>query len=435
MVNVPEPGTASDGDHLPHLVGLKACGAFTTRRMIRRGSGRARESPATGEDYDLAVAQQIAVASRQADSDPRAGCSVGVSCYTLAHVGGRVGPVLLACTHRRPPEEDLRGTGPLWTRGQGEMMAHALTVGVDVGIYGRLARRDHILELAELAESSGVESIWVADHVIFPTTFASTYPYSATGAFPVDMTHEPLLEPMATMGVLVGATRRVKIGTAVLVMPYRNPVLLARMLVTLDVLSGGRTVLGAGVGWLAEEFTALDARPFAARGRVTDECLEIVKRLCQGGDVTFQGEYYQLDPVVSSPGSVQRPHPPILIGGTSNAALRRAVRLGDGWLSTGLCPERLRERVRTLQQLCEAQGRRFADLSLSHKLFINIGEARTGADGGRDAGTGSQAEIVDDLRRLVDLGYRRVIVRYRGSDAAEQRTQLHLFIANIIPKV
>lgn len=315
------------------------------------------------------------------------------------------------------------------------MMAQALMFGLDVGIYGRLATRDHILALAALAEAASLESLWVADHVIFPTTFTSSYPYSATGAFPIDMTQEPLLEPVATMGVLVGATQRVKIGTAVLVMPYRHPVLLARMLVTLDVLSGGRTLLGAGVGWLAEEFAALEARPFAARGRVTDECIEIVKRLCQGGEVTFQGEHYQLDPVVSSPGSVQRPHPPILIGGTSNVALQRAARLGDGWLSTGLRPERLRARISTLHKLCEAHGRRLADLSLSHKLFINIGEARTGADGSRDAGTGSQTEIVDDLRRLVDLGYSRIIVRYRGSDAAEQRRQLRIFIADIIPKV
>jgi probable F420-dependent oxidoreductase len=314
-------------------------------------------------------------------------------------------------------------------------MAQALKVGLDVGIYGRLATRDHILELAALAESAGLESIWVADHVIFPSTLTSQYPYSATGAFPVDMTREPLLEPIATLGVLVGATRRVKIGTAVLVMPYRHPVLLGRMLITLDVLSGGRTILGAGVGWLAEEFAALGARPFAARGRVTDECIEIVKRLCQGGEVTFQGEHYQLGPVVSSPGSVQRPHPPILIGGTSNAALQRVVKLGDGWLSTALRPERLRERLSTLQKLCEGHGRRSDDLSLSHKLFISIGEARTGADGSRDAGTGSPAEIADDLRRLVDLGYSRVIVRYRGGDAAEQRRQLRTLIEDIIPKV
>jgi alkanesulfonate monooxygenase SsuD/methylene tetrahydromethanopterin reductase-like flavin-dependent oxidoreductase (luciferase family) len=207
------------------------------------------------------------------------------------------------------------------------------------------------------------------------------------------------------------------------------------MLITLDVLSGGRMILGAGVGWLAEEFAALEARPFAARGRVADEWLEIVKRLCQGGTVTFQGEYYQLAPVISSPGSVQRPHPPILIGGTSNAALRRAARLGDGWLSTGLRPERLRERIHTLYKLCEAQGRQGAPLSLCHKLFINIGEARKGADGSREAGTGSPTEIVDDLRRLRDLGYSSIIVRYRGGEAEEQRTQLRCLISDIIPQV
>lgn len=314
-------------------------------------------------------------------------------------------------------------------------MAEALRFGLDVGVYGRLATRDHILEIAELAETSGLGAIWLADHVIFPRHVASIYPYSPTGVFPVDMTQEPLLEPIATMGVLVGATKRVKIGTAVLVMPYRNPVLLARMLVTLDVLSAGRTILGAGVGWLAEEFAALEAQPFAARGAVTDEYIEIVKRICQGGEVTFQGDHYHLDPVVSNPGSVQRPHPPILIGGTSNAALRRVARVGNGWLSTAPRPERVGERLKVLQKLCEAQGRRFDDLSLCHKLFINIGEARKGADGSRDAGTGAVADIVDDLRRLVDLGYGSFVVRYRGTEAEAQRQQLRTFISDIIPKV
>ena len=314
-------------------------------------------------------------------------------------------------------------------------MAPALKVGLDVGIYGRLARRESILELAALAETSGCDAVWVADHVIFPTVFTSKYPYSPTGAFPMNMTQEPLLEPIATMGVLVGATQRVKIGTAVLVMPYRNPVLLGRMLATLDVLSAGRTMLGAGVGWLAEEFAALDARPFVARGRVTDECIEIVKRLCQGGEVTFQGEHYHLQSVMSIPGSVQRPHPPILIGGTSQAALQRVARLGNGWLSTGMRPERLQERLDVLDKLCQRQGRRLADLRLCHKLFINIGEPRKGADGSRDAGTGSVADLVDDLRRLVDLGYDSCIVRYRGSDAEEQRQQLHRFLADVMPKV
>ena len=158
----------------------------------------------------------------------------------------------------------------------------------------------------------------------FPVSFASEYPYSAKGNFPTSLA-DPLMEPVATMGVLVGATKRVRIGTAALIMPYRNPVLLARMLVTLDQFSGGRIVLGAGVGWLEEEFKVLGAHDFKKRGRVTDEYLEIFKAICAGGEVAYRGETYAFDPIFSAPGSVQRPHPPILIGGLSNAALRRVV--------------------------------------------------------------------------------------------------------------
>jgi probable F420-dependent oxidoreductase len=314
-------------------------------------------------------------------------------------------------------------------------MPETLKFGLDVGIYGRLATREHILQLAELAETAGLDSIWLADHVIFPTTFTSKYPYSPSGTFPVDMTQEPLLEPVATMGVLVGATKRVNIGTAVLIIPYRNPVLLARMLVTFDVLSAGRMILGAGVGWLAEEFAALESQPFTARGRVTDEYIDIIKRICQGGEVSFEGDHYQLAPAVSNPGSVQRPHPPILIGGTSNAALRRVARLGDGWLSTGMQAEDIGERLKTLQRMCANADRRLADLSLYHKLFINIGEARQGADGSRDLGTGSKEDITDDIRRLAEHGYNGFIVRYRGNVAEEQRRQLDLFISDIMPKI
>lgn len=313
-------------------------------------------------------------------------------------------------------------------------MAPTLQFGLDVGVYGRLATRDNILRLARLAETAGFDSLWLADHVIFPSVVESAYPYSPTGQFPVALS-EPLLEPMATMGVLVGATYRVKIGTAVLVMPYRNPVVLGKMLLTLDVLSGGRTVLGAGSGWLAEEFTALNTPPFAARGRVTDEYIEIVKRVCQGGQIEFHGEHYQLDAVLSYPEAVQRPHPPILIGGTSAAALRRVVRLGNGWLSVALRPARLAERLDVLRRLCESQGRRFDQLRLCHKLFLNIGEAKPGVDGDREPGTGTHAEILDDIRRIADLGFDSIIVRYLGTDPEAQRTQIQTFASDIVPKV
>ncbi|HJM93450.1 MAG: TIGR03619 family F420-dependent LLM class oxidoreductase [Alphaproteobacteria bacterium] len=313
-------------------------------------------------------------------------------------------------------------------------MVSEMEFGLDVGVYGRLAVPHEVLKLALLAESEGFHSVWLADHVVFPAKVASNYPYSVDGSFPVPL-DEPLLEPIATMGVLVGSTNRVKIGTAVLVMPHRNPILLARMLTTLDVFSNGRIVLGAGVGWMAEEFAALDAFDFARRGKVTDEYLEIFKAICAGGEVAYQGETYRFDPVHSYPASVQRPHPPILVGGTSKVALRRVVRLADGWLSVGLRIEALGEHLSVLRRLCQDAARSFDGLHLHHKLFINIGDAVAAKDGGREPGTGSIGQIIDDFKRIRDLGYQGFIIRYRGEEPGEQQRQIARFAAEIAPRI
>lgn len=313
-------------------------------------------------------------------------------------------------------------------------MTGAIEFGIDVGVYGRLAKPENVLALARFAEAQDYHSVWLADHVVFPATIASKYPYSASGNFPVAGS-EPLLEPIATMGVLAGATDRIKIGTAVLVIPYRNPLLLARMLVTLDAFSGGRIVLGAGSGWLEEEFEALDTADFAARGAVTDEYLEIFKAVSAGGEVSYGGAHYRFDAVHCQPASTQRPHPPILIGGTTNPALRRVARLGDGWLSVALAPEGITERLAMLGRFCDERGRRLDDLWLCHKLFLSVGEERRGLDGGREPGTGSIEAITDDIKRLRDLGYRTLIFRYYGTDPVEQMRQFGALAEKIRPQL
>ena len=309
-----------------------------------------------------------------------------------------------------------------------------MEIGIDVGIYGSLATPENVLGLARFAEERNYHSIWLADHIVFPATIDSKYPYSPTGNFPAPVT-DPLLEPIATMGVLAGATKRVMIGTSVLVMPYRNPLLLGRMLATLDVFSGGRIVLGAGSGWLEEEFKALASADFKARGAVTDEYLEIFKAVTGGGEVSYEGAHYRCDPVHCYPASVQRPHPPILIGGISNRALRRVAELGDGWMSVSLDPERLPERLERLGRLCEKNGRKLDDLWLCHKLFISIGEEQPDVQGGRKLGTGSVETVIDDIKRFRDHGYRTIIFRYPGFDAAEQTRQFDILADKIMPKV
>jgi probable F420-dependent oxidoreductase len=312
-------------------------------------------------------------------------------------------------------------------------MADIGSFGLDVGTYGALADPPTILRLAKLAEDAGFASIWVADHVAFPVCFKSKYPYSASGDFPTRLA-EPLMETVATMAVLVGATKRVRIGSAALIIPYRNPVLLARMFVTLDQFSGGRIILGAGVGWLEEEFNVLDTYDFRRRGRVTDEYLEIFKAISAGGEVSYRGETYAFAPIFSAPGSVQRPHPPILIGGLSDAALRRVVRQGNGWLAVTAAPEQLAERIGVLRRIAGDAGRPMQEVALVYKLFLNIGEPKRNPDGVREPGTGSVAEIIDDVKRLFGLGFTTIIVRNRGTTAAELATQIDRFVTEIVPK-
>ena len=306
--------------------------------------------------------------------------------------------------------------------------------GLDVGIYGALATPANVLRLATHAEQAGFDSIWLADHIAFPVTFKSQYPYAAKGQFPTRL-DDPLLEPVATMGVLVGATKRVRIGIAVLIMPYRNPLLLARMLATLDTFSGGRIDLGAGVGWLEEEFEALGSKDFSRRGKVTDEAIEIFKAVCAGGEVGFEGETYAFKPIYANPGSVQRPHPPVLIGGITNPALRRVVSHGTGWLAVMADPARLAERLEVLRSMMQKAGRPFETLSLHYKMFLGIDEPKHNRDGIREPGTGSEAEIIDDLRQLFGLGFQKIIIRYRGANADELTRQIDYFTNRIAPRV
>ena len=309
-----------------------------------------------------------------------------------------------------------------------------MEIGIDVGVYGSLATPENVLSLARFAEERRYHSIWLADHVVFPAAIASKYPYSPTGDFPAPVT-DPLLEPIATMGVLAGATKSVMIGTSVLVMPYRNPLLLGRMLATIDSFSGGRVVLGAGSGWLEGAFRARDAADFAARGAVTDEYLEVFKAVCGGGEVSYRGEHYRFDPVHCQPPSVQKPHPPVLIGGISNRALRRVAEQGDGWMSVSMDPVRIPERLDRLGQLCERNGRTLDDLWLCHKLFLSIGAEQPDVGGGRKLGTGSVETVTDDIKRFRDFGYRTIVFRYPGFDADEQTRQFDLLADKIMPKV
>jgi probable F420-dependent oxidoreductase len=182
--------------------------------------------------------------------------------------------------------------------------------------------------MAETLEEAGFDSLWVSDHIVFPHETTSRYPFSADGrvTWPLD---DAYLEPLVVLGAVAAATKRISIGTSVLIAPMRNPVLLAKQAATIDALSGGRLVLGVGAGWLREEFEALGA-DFVARGEVLDEWITIARACWSGSAGPFEGKHYRLPaPIYCRP--APRGGIPLLVGGMSRHALRRAA-AADGWL-------------------------------------------------------------------------------------------------------
>jgi probable F420-dependent oxidoreductase len=302
---------------------------------------------------------------------------------------------------------------------------------------GPTATREGILALAREGERLGLHSAMIADHIVFPVESQSPYPYTVDGKHP---SVGDALETFSILGVVAGATERLRLVTSVLVLPYRNPVLTAKMVASLDVLSGGRVTLGVGTGWLQEEFAALNSPDFSARGAVTDEWIAIFKQLWSQSPASFEGRFCRYTDIRCEPFPVQKPHPPIWIGGHSRAALRRTARHGDGWHPVGavaaspLPPQEMRAHLDTLKRLTEAEGRDFAALAISYKAPL-YDAGLPSPDGSRRSFSGSPDEIAADIRTFAALGVHELIFDFRGQSIAASIERLQHFAAEIIPLV
>jgi probable F420-dependent oxidoreductase len=213
------------------------------------------------------------------------------------------------------------------------------------------------------AEQRGIGTVWVGEHVVLFEEYASSYPYAADGRIPAPA-GSGLLEPLSTLSFLAAHTTTVRLGTAMVLLPQRNPVYTAKEVSTLDWLSNGRVDFGVGVGWLEEEFNAVNV-PWPRRGKRTDEYLEVLRALWCDDPSSFHGEFYQLDPCAMFPKPVQQPHPPIHIGGESDAALTRVARAGQGWHTFNRRPDQLSEPLAKLDGLLAEQGRGRKDVTIT----------------------------------------------------------------------
>ena len=275
---------------------------------------------------------------------------------------------------------------------------------------GPLATPEIVIKLARTADRLRYSSIFVTDHVVIPATQSAPYPYSPTGRFASDWTNG-YLEPLTLMSYLAAETSRVKLGTSVLVIPYRNPVVTAKMLATLDALSGGRIILGAGVGWFKEEFEALHAEPFERRGAVTDEYLHLMRACWTQEPVQWQGPVYRMGTVSAMPKPWQKGGIPIWTGGHTDAALRRAGELSDGWHPIGLrppamlLPDEYRDKVAIVRDWARKAGRDPKAVTLSFRCPLEVLPKRAKpAAGDRQLFRGTAAEVIGDIRTYQALG-------------------------------
>ena len=281
---------------------------------------------------------------------------------------------------------------------------------------GPLANPDTLAALAKHGEELGFDSIQTGDHILVPRNIDSPYPYTESGEFP-GLSSGASMDQLTLLAFLAGQTSRIRLVTSVLIVPHRNPLVAAKSLATLDVLSKGRLVVGVGVGWMREEFEALGVPPFEERGAVTNEYLRIFKELWTSDNPSFQGKYFSFSNISFLPKPVQKPHPPLWVGGESGPAIRRAAQICDGWYPIGAnpqfpmdTPELLQAGMRRLEREALKAGRDPHEVEIIYRTHDYELTREGGTDGDRRFFTGSPDQVASDIRRYEELGVGYLVV-------------------------
>ena len=318
---------------------------------------------------------------------------------------------------------------PFWrnvspsSRAGSRQMDEKMKFGVCIPHYGIPIDVDGLTEMAVKAEEMGFDSVWVTDHIIVP----QVAPEQPGISFRNNM-----LDPLTLLGHLGADTRKVAIGTSVVILSYRNPIVLGKMIATADVLSRGRVIFGAAIGWMEGEFQALNA-PFSNRGSVSNEYLRLLKELWSNPTPTFEGEYFQFSGMPFSPLPVQQPHPPIWIGGRSLGAARRAVEFGDFWHPSLMGPEELSRKARYMNEYSASVGRK-SPPELSFRANL-LKFALSETSGERSPLQGTVDEVISDVRSYAQAGVSHIIMDMAGDSYSDKFRTMERFMKEVRPSV
>jgi probable F420-dependent oxidoreductase len=313
-------------------------------------------------------------------------------------------------------------------------------IGIATSSRGACGTRQGYRAVARRAEELGFSFIGVNDHVVVPGGIASRYPYSEDGLW-AGRTAGECLDQLTTLAFIAGCTERLRLLTSVMVVPHRHPVLAAKMLASVDVLSGGRLIVGCGTGWMEEELACLGAPPFPARGRVTDEYIDAFRSLWTEASPRFAGDHVAFADVLFAPRPLQQPHPPLWIGGESPAAQRRAVARGDGWYPASNNPlyrldtvARLGSAIAALRGRAKAAGRDPLSIDTAFLVLWPVSwTAEQGPDGARRLLTGGCADMAADIAALEGCGVRHLSVSLQAPQLGETLERMERFAAEVMP--
>ncbi|HET6608695.1 MAG TPA: TIGR03619 family F420-dependent LLM class oxidoreductase [Rhodopila sp.] len=316
-----------------------------------------------------------------------------------------------------------------------------MEIGFNLPISGPMATAETMANIARLGEALGFSYLTLTDHIALPDTSTPGYPYSATGEF---YTPDPgnRVEQLTTAAWVAAKTGKIRIALAVMVVPHRPAVLAAKQLSTIDVLSGGRLVVGIGAGWLQVELEAVGTTPFAERGAVTDEFMDAMRAIWTQPRPSFHGKYTNIEGLLTDPKPLQKPHPPIWVGGESGPSMRRAARIGDAWYPIGTnnahlldTLPRLKAGIAKIRAMTEAAGRDPARMGIVYRVKRHGIPAPLASDGNRKLFTGTVANTIEDIAALKEIGVTGIDFDFEGREAEKSAVDMKKFHNEVLSRI
>ena len=320
-----------------------------------------------------------------------------------------------------------------------------MNFGFEVPTSGVFAGADNLARVAKHGEQIGFDYLHIGDHLVVPRSIQSSYPYSDSGAFLGEWSSKESqgeddqglhFEQLTTLSYLAAHTNKINLLSSVCILPYRQPVLTAKILATIDVLSNGRLIVGCGAGWMEEEFEALGLDTFKKRGAVTNEYINAFKELWGSTNPRFKGNYVSFSDIYFAPKPIQKPYPPIWIGGESPAAIRRAANYGDVWYPFGNNPQypldtidRLKEGISKLNFKLDDANRDIntIDVALSAEMWYSDTDTTFDENGNRRLLTGEPSQVAEDIYNLGEIGISYLTLDYKGKDIDETLFKMERF--------